>query len=166
MKWTAVNKIGQFCFLQFLVSKIICYVTMCELLFCIAIIESLYSYRATALAGTWPLRPLSSIPGAMSANSANQEMTRGRMANHYSVDCSHATTGLFCGLLIMASVLISLIVFFTLTKENLMEPAIIIAQYSQLILYIISIIAVLLAMQRVRKDQSTYPQKFPTWVYT
>lgn len=101
--------------------------------------------RSTAMAGTWPLRPL---PSSAFSSSAQQQDSR-RLANHYSVDCSHATTGLFCGLLVMASVLISLIVFFTLSKENLAEPAILIAQYSQLVLYCISMVAVMLAMQQV-----------------
>lgn len=105
--------------------------------------------KATALAGTWPLRPtLPPLASSAFSSSAQQHESR-RLANHYSVDCSHATTGLFCGLLVMASVLISLIVFFTLSKENLAEPAILIAQYSQLVLYCVSMVAVIIAMQQV-----------------
>ena len=102
--------------------------------------------KATAVAGTWPLRPLP-VHHAGAFSSSNQESRR--LANHYSVDCSHATTGLFCGLLVMASILISLIVFFTLMKNNIIEPAITIAQYSQLVLYCISTLAVLIAMHQV-----------------
>lgn len=77
-----------------------------------------------------------------------------RPAHHYSVDCSHANTGLFVGIFIMVIVIISLIVFFVLISskdEQLHSAAITVASMTELALYCLTTLAVLVGMCQVRK---------------
>ena len=76
-----------------------------------------------------------------------------RSAHQYSVDCTHANTGLFSGIFVMVLVIISLIVFFVLitsSEVHLHQAAITVASLTELSLYCITSIAVLVGMCQVR----------------
>jgi cytochrome b561 len=76
-----------------------------------------------------------------------------RSAHHYSVDCTHANTGLFTGILVMVLTIISLIVFFVLINNNdegIHDAAITVASLTELALYSITTIAVIVGMLQVR----------------
>ena len=75
-----------------------------------------------------------------------------RSAHHYSVDCTHANTGLFTGIFVMVLVIISLIVFFVLItspEAHLHAAAIMVASMTELALYCVTSIAVLIGMCQV-----------------
>ena len=75
-----------------------------------------------------------------------------RSAHQYSIDCSHANTGLFSGIFIMVLVIISLIVFFVLItspEKHLHAAAITVASLTELSLYCLTSIAVLIGMCQV-----------------
>ena len=75
-----------------------------------------------------------------------------KSAHHYSVDCANANTGLFSGIFVMVLVIISLIVFFVLISspdERLKKAAIEVASLTELALYLITSIAVLIGMCQV-----------------
>ena len=66
------------------------------------------------------------------------------------IDCTHANTGLFTGIFVMVLVIISLIVFFVLiNQEKYRESAIAVASWTELILYGITSLAVLVGMCQV-----------------
>ncbi len=86
----------------------------------------------------------------LAANGGVQE----RSAHHYSVDCTHANTGLFTGIFVMVLTIISLIVFFVLISSPdpaLHQAAITVASMTELSLYCITTVAVLIGMCQVRK---------------
>ena len=75
-----------------------------------------------------------------------------RSAHHYSVDCTRANTGLFTGIFVMVMTIISLIVFFVLIKseeQKLRNVAITVASLTELALYCITSVVVLIAMCQV-----------------
>ena len=72
----------------------------------------------------------------------------------YSVDCSRASTGLFCGIVVMVVTIISLIMFFVfITNEDasLRQTAVQVASYSELIMYGLTSVAVIIGMCQMRK---------------
>lgn len=76
-----------------------------------------------------------------------------RSFHHYSVDCTHANSGLFTGIFVMVLVIISLIVFFVLitsNNEGLFNIGIMVASLTELSLYCITTVAVLIGMCQVR----------------
>ena len=78
-----------------------------------------------------------------------------RPTHHYSVDCTHANTGLFVGIFVMVITIISLIVFFVLISSKdpgLHSAAITVASLTELVLYCIATVAVLVGMCQVKKD--------------
>jgi len=77
-----------------------------------------------------------------------------KSAHHYSVDCANANTGLFSGIFVMVLVIISLIVFFVLITsedERLKKAAIEVASLTELALYAVTSVAVLIGMCQMRK---------------
>ena len=75
-----------------------------------------------------------------------------RSAHHYSVDCTHANTGLFTGIFVMVVTIISLIVFFVLISSKdpeLHAAAITVASMTELALYCLTTVAVLVGMCQV-----------------
>ncbi len=75
-----------------------------------------------------------------------------RSAHHYSVDCTHANTGLFTGIFVMVLTIISLIVFFVLISSpdpRLHDAAITVASMTELSLYCLTTVAVLIGMCQV-----------------
>lgn len=79
-------------------------------------------------------------------NSNDEEF---RSAHHYSVDCTHANTGLFTGIFVMVLVIISLIVFFVLitsSEKHLHDLAVTVASMTELLLYCLTSLAVLVGM--------------------
>ena len=72
----------------------------------------------------------------------------------YSVDCSRASTGLFCGIVVMVVTIISLIVFFVfITNEDssMRQTAVQVASFSELIMYGLTSVAVMVGMCQMRK---------------
>lgn len=68
------------------------------------------------------------------------------------VDCSGANRGLFAGVFTMVIVIISMIVFFVLVdKEQFRRIAVVIVHSTEIMLYLLAIVAVLVAAVRVRK---------------
>ncbi len=75
-----------------------------------------------------------------------------RSAHHYSVDCTHANTGLFTGIFVMVMVIISLIVFIVLinSKDSVLhDAAITVASVTELALYVCTSVAVLIGLCQV-----------------
>nr|XP_023024623.1 otopetrin-2-like isoform X1 [Leptinotarsa decemlineata] len=71
---------------------------------------------------------------------------------HYTIDCSNAHKGLFAGIVIIVLTIISLIMFFVLTSsERSVTVAIFEVNTVELILYIATTFAVLIAMLKMRK---------------
>ncbi len=81
-----------------------------------------------------------------------QEYSERHLRHLYSVDCSRANNGLFCGILVIVLTVISLIVFFVLMgskeAEN-RELAIMVASLTELLLYSLSTVAVIIGMIQV-----------------
>lgn len=70
----------------------------------------------------------------------------------YSVDCSNANNGLFSGIFVMVFTIISLIVFFVLihsTNQKLHDAAITVASLTELTLYSLTTVAVIIGMVQV-----------------
>ena len=70
----------------------------------------------------------------------------------FSVDCTHANTGLFVGIFVMVGTIISLVVFFVLiesTDDTLHTMAINLASLTELSLYSLTTIAALIGMFQV-----------------
>ncbi|KAG5875105.1 hypothetical protein JTB14_020238 [Gonioctena quinquepunctata] len=79
----------------------------------------------------------------------------GRMVSsnhHYTIDCSNAHKGLFAGIMLIVFTIISLIMFFVLTSagKKSESEAIIEVNIVELILYIITTLAVIVAMLKMR----------------
>lgn len=72
--------------------------------------------------------------------------------HQYNVDCSHATKGLFTGILILVLSIISVILFFVLVnkKEN-QNLAVQLAYVSELVLFVLTTLAVIVAMVTTRR---------------
>ena len=72
----------------------------------------------------------------------------------YSVDCSRASTGLFTGIVVMVVTIISLIMFFvfiTNADPNLRQTAVLVASYSELIMYSLTSVAAIMGKWQMRK---------------
>lgn len=77
-----------------------------------------------------------------------------RSGQHYTVDCTHANTGLFFGIFVMVATIIALVVFFVLIDSedaHLHDMAISVASVTELSLYSLTSIAVLIGIFQVRK---------------
>lgn len=79
--------------------------------------------------------------------------------NHITVDCSNAHKGLFAGIMVIVFTIISLIMFFVLTQdhhnsEETKRRRHVLAQIEvnavELVLYVITILATIIAMIRMR----------------
>ncbi len=84
---------------------------------------------------------------------AGHELNMRGHHNHYTVDCTHANTGLFTGIFVLVLTIISVIVFFVLisSKEpELKAAAITVASLTELSLYCLTTVAVLVGMCQVR----------------
>jgi len=72
--------------------------------------------------------------------------------HHYSVDCAHATRGLFMGILVLVLTIISLILFFVLiNNEEMKEIAILEANIIELSVYSVAIVTILIGMWQMRE---------------
>jgi len=72
----------------------------------------------------------------------------------YSVDCNGSNTGLFCGVMVVVLTIVSLILFFvfiTNTDPYLQHLAVQVASYSEIALYGLTSIAVMLGMCQMRR---------------
>ena len=77
-----------------------------------------------------------------------------RKPSRYSVDCSKASTGLFCGIVVLTITIISLIVFFVFISHEdhqLRSMGVQVAAFSELIMYSLTSAAVMVAMCQMRK---------------
>jgi len=73
---------------------------------------------------------------------------------HYSVDCSHANTGMFCGIIILVITIISLIIFFVFISNvdpHMQNIAVQVASFTELFLYSLTTCAVLIGMFKMKK---------------
>ncbi|XP_049825971.1 proton channel OtopLc-like isoform X2 [Aethina tumida] len=74
--------------------------------------------------------------------------------HHFTVDCSNAHRGLFAGIMVIVLTIISLIMFFVLANQEKDDSKMKMAELEvtivELILYIITILAVLIAMLQMR----------------
>ncbi|CRK92831.1 CLUMA_CG006295, isoform A [Clunio marinus] len=83
-----------------------------------------------------------------------------RNVHYLSVDCSRAHRGLFAGIVCIVMIIISLIMFFVLDNENkLKSTAIIEITYSEIALYVITAIAVIIAMMKMQNLQFLKPSQ-------
>lgn len=72
--------------------------------------------------------------------------------HHYSVDCAHATRGLFMGILVLVLTIISLILFFVLiNNENTKSVAVLEANIIELSVYSVAILTVIIGMIQMRE---------------
>jgi len=72
----------------------------------------------------------------------------------YSVDCNGSNTGLFCGVMVIIATIVSLIVFFvfiTNSDQNLQSLAVQFASFSELGLYGLTSVAVMIGMCQMRR---------------
>jgi hypothetical protein len=77
---------------------------------------------------------------------------RGNPKQRYSVDCSRANKGLFCGIFVIVVIIISLVVFFVLVNskdEDVHDLAITVAAVTELSLYSVAVVAVVIGMVQV-----------------
>ena len=83
-------------------------------------------------------------PGGMQQNSQR------RSPHHYSVDCTNANKGLFFGIFVLVLNILSMIIFFVLIKrDDFKAMAISIVHMSELIQYVVTLIAVLMGIIQV-----------------
>jgi len=74
--------------------------------------------------------------------------------HRYTVDCNGSNTGLFCGVIVIIATIVSLIVFFvfiTNSDQNLQTLAVQFASFSELGLYGVTSIAVMIGMCQMRR---------------
>uniref|UniRef100_A0A6A7FU69 Otopetrin-2-like isoform X2 n=1 Tax=Hirondellea gigas TaxID=1518452 RepID=A0A6A7FU69_9CRUS len=72
--------------------------------------------------------------------------------HHYSVDCAHATRGLFMGILVLVLTIISLILFFVLiNNEEMKSVAVLEANIIELSVYSVAIVTVVIGMVQMRE---------------
>ena len=87
-------------------------------------------------------------------SSADSHSWSEKRSQHYSVDCSHANTGMFCGIFILVIIIISLIIFFVFISNSdphMQNIAVQVASISELFLYSLTSVAVLIGMFRMKK---------------
>ncbi|CAH1174254.1 unnamed protein product [Phaedon cochleariae] len=72
--------------------------------------------------------------------------------HHYTIDCSNSHKGLFAGIMVIVLTIISLIMFFVLTNNNTKSEQIAIFEVNivELILYVVTTSAVLIAILKLR----------------
>lgn len=86
-----------------------------------------------------------------SKTSKDVTMHHQKNQNQLSVDCSKSHRGMFSGILVTTITIISLIMYFVLSNEALYKSqAILEVSFTETILYILTTIAVLLAMYQMR----------------
>lgn len=74
-----------------------------------------------------------------------------RSPHHYSVDCTNANKGLFFGIFVLVLSILAMILFFVLiNRDDYKSTAITIIHLSELILYILTLVAVLIGIIQVR----------------
>ena len=96
--------------------------------------------------------PTSSSSKTIYFSSETQEATK--KPGRYSVDCSKASTGLFLGIVVLTITIISLIVFFVFISHEdaqLRLLAVQVAAFSELTMYSLTSLAVMMAMCQIRK---------------
>ena len=77
-----------------------------------------------------------------------------KTSESFQVDCAGANKGLFAGLLVMCGTVVSLIIFFVLVNnDKYIEKAIIEACTSEIILYVLSLVAASTGLNAMRKMQ-------------
>ena len=87
-----------------------------------------------------------------SYSDSENDMARHKKKNGVSVDCSGANRGLFFGIFTLVGIIIGMIVFFVLVdKPGLRDTALIITHSSEIVLYFLAALAVIIAAIRVRR---------------
>jgi hypothetical protein len=83
-----------------------------------------------------------------------------RSPHHYSVDCTNANKGLFFGIFVLVLSILAMILFFVLIhREEYKSTAITIVHLAELILYMLTLIAVLIGIIQVNEWQIMNPIK-------
>ena len=92
------------------------------------------------------------IPSPGSATSDIGSVTSvGKKHGRVTVDCSGANRGLFFGIFTLVGTIISMIVFFVLVKKpDFLDSAIMVAHISELVLYVLSTLATIIAFVKIR----------------
>lgn len=76
-----------------------------------------------------------------------------RSPHHYSVDCTNANKGLFFGIFVLVMTIVAMILFFVLvTRDDYRRMAITQIHLSELVLYVLTLLAVLIGMVQVFGD--------------
>ena len=85
--------------------------------------------------------------------SRNEDEDMDVLHHRYTVDCSRANNGMFCGIFVMVFTIISLIIFFVLISspyQHLHDKAITVASLTELTLYSMTILAVVIGMIQIQ----------------
>jgi len=86
-----------------------------------------------------------------SVSDSENDIQRHKKNNRVSVDCSGANRGLFFGIFMLVVIIISMIVFFVLVERpRFKASSIIVTHSSDILLYVLASLAVLIAAIRVR----------------
>lgn len=78
----------------------------------------------------------------------------GKRHQHYSVDCSHANSGMFCGIIVLVITIISLIVFFVFISSPshaMQHVAAQVASLSEVTLYSVTTVALVIGRVQMRR---------------
>ena len=88
-----------------------------------------------------------------SADISNGMTSSRRSPHHYSVDCTNANKGLFFGIFVLVMTIISMILFFVLiNREDYKSLAITEVFLAELVLYSLTLIAVIIGMVQVTRQ--------------
>ncbi|GBM03375.1 Proton channel OtopLc [Araneus ventricosus] len=93
------------------------------------------------------------VTSAMDSASLNHALVHGsRHRHYYQVDCAKANKGLFTGIMVLVLSIICLIIFFVLiNKPQYKYLAILEAHIAELVLYLLTTLAVVIALVQVRE---------------
>ncbi|XP_022235947.1 otopetrin-2-like [Limulus polyphemus] len=90
--------------------------------------------------------------GKTNSRSEGSGIQSSRHRDHYTVDCTKANKGLFTGIMVLVSAIISLILFFVLiSKESYKSMAVMEVHVVELALYTLTSLAVVVALVQVRR---------------
>lgn len=123
-------------------------------LICAAIMYEIWKHTGEVDHHHWSARSRSDSPaGARTPRTPGGNFypySQRRSPHHYSVDCTNANNGLFFGIFVLVLSILSMILFFVLIhRDDYKSTAITIVHLTELILYIMTLIAVLIGIIQV-----------------
>lgn len=127
-------------------------------LICAAIMYEIWKHTGEVDHHHWSARSRSDSPaGARTPRTPGGNFypySQRRSPHHYSVDCTNANNGLFFGIFVLVLSILSMILFFVLIhRDDYKSTAITIVHLTELILYIMTLIAVLIGIIQVSQLQ-------------